>query len=244
MPNALSGRLFLWAARRPPVIAGRLRARGRPPVRRAQGRGAGKGQPHRRHLPARRSDVVLQADGAGVGRRGPGGGGQRFPELGPLHRQGRQADRMEAARRLAARSRTPRRPPGHYATLRIEAKNRPSVDLIVTKFPGDVGGVLANVNRWRKQIGLQPIGDDELDKATRKEKLNGGRRDLREDDRSRGQGRLRGAVHEPARRRRRTRLPSTTPSRTAGRRSPTPADRSRGPPSSRRRTATRRPRSR
>ena len=27
--------------------------------------------------------------------------------------------------------------PGHYATLRIEAKNRPSLDMTVTKFPGD-----------------------------------------------------------------------------------------------------------
>lgn len=32
----------------------------------------------------------------------------------------------------------------------------------VSSFPGDVGGLLANVNRWRGQIGLPPIGPAEL----------------------------------------------------------------------------------
>jgi hypothetical protein len=35
-------------------------------------------------------------------------------------------------------------------------------DFAITSFPGDVGGDLANVNRWRNQIGLAPIGADEL----------------------------------------------------------------------------------
>ncbi len=30
-------------------------------------------------------------------------------------------------------------------------------DVSVTVFPGDVGGDLANVNRWRRQLGLAPI---------------------------------------------------------------------------------------
>jgi hypothetical protein len=32
----------------------------------------------------------------------------------------------------------------------------------VTRFPGDVGGPLANVNRWRGQVGLSPIGEPAL----------------------------------------------------------------------------------
>jgi hypothetical protein len=36
-------------------------------------------------------------------------------------------------------------------------------DLSITAFPGDVGGNLANVNRWRGQLELQPIGEAELD---------------------------------------------------------------------------------
>lgn len=30
-------------------------------------------------------------------------------------------------------------------------------EVSVTVFPGDVGGLLANINRWRSQIGLDPI---------------------------------------------------------------------------------------
>lgn len=45
------------------------------------------------------------------------------------------------------------------------AVNHPegALDVAVTAFPGDVGGPLANVNRWRRQIGLDLIGADELD---------------------------------------------------------------------------------
>ena len=31
-----------------------------------------------------------------------------------------------------------------------------SADLSITKFSGDAGGVLANVNRWRRQLNLEP----------------------------------------------------------------------------------------
>ena len=31
-----------------------------------------------------------------------------------------------------------------------------SADLSITKFPGDAGGIIANVNRWRQQIQLEP----------------------------------------------------------------------------------------
>ncbi|MCA9292912.1 MAG: hypothetical protein KDA20_03770 [Phycisphaerales bacterium] len=33
----------------------------------------------------------------------------------------------------------------------------PSTELAITRFPGDVGGELANVNRWRGQLGMTPI---------------------------------------------------------------------------------------
>lgn len=39
-------------------------------------------------------------------------------------------------------------------------------DLSITAFPGDVGGELANVNRWRGQVQLPPIGQAELAAAT------------------------------------------------------------------------------
>lgn len=39
-------------------------------------------------------------------------------------------------------------------------------DLAITAFPGDVGGDLANLNRWRGQLSLPPVGQAELE-ATR-----------------------------------------------------------------------------
>jgi hypothetical protein len=39
--------------------------------------------------------------------------------------------------------------------------NGATADLAVTAFPGDVGGRMANINRWRSQLGLPP-GDSEM----------------------------------------------------------------------------------
>jgi hypothetical protein len=46
-------------------------------------------------------------------------------------------------------------------------------DLSITAFPGDVGGELANVNRWRGQVQLPPIGDAELPAAVQRIEVNG-----------------------------------------------------------------------
>lgn len=35
-------------------------------------------------------------------------------------------------------------------------------DIQVSAFPGDVGGQLANVNRWRRQVGLGPVAPEAL----------------------------------------------------------------------------------
>ena len=40
--------------------------------------------------------------------------------------------------------------------------------LVVSRFPGDVGGTLANVNRWRMQLQLPPVRAEELDKVVKK----------------------------------------------------------------------------
>jgi hypothetical protein len=49
-----------------------------------------------------------------------------------------------------------------YATIAVTGADGSKGELAVTHFPGDVGGDLANVNRWRGQIGLPPIGDAAL----------------------------------------------------------------------------------
>ncbi|MGA3008020.1 MAG: hypothetical protein ABSE59_09040 [Opitutaceae bacterium] len=47
----------------------------------------------------------------------------------------------------------------------VSGANGTKADMSVTTFPGDVGGDLANVNRWRSQLGLAPVGNDELAQA-------------------------------------------------------------------------------
>ncbi len=47
------------------------------------------------------------------------------------------------------------------------------LDIAVTVFPGDVGGRLANVNRWRGQIGLSPIGSDTLSDTVEQLEIDG-----------------------------------------------------------------------
>jgi hypothetical protein len=48
---------------------------------------------------------------------------------------------------------------GSYA---IVGEGGAEADMSITAFPNDVGGELANVNRWRGQIQLSPIGEGEL----------------------------------------------------------------------------------
>lgn len=46
-------------------------------------------------------------------------------------------------------------------------------DLAITAFPGDVGGELANVNRWRGQLQLSPIAAGELEAGIQRIEHNG-----------------------------------------------------------------------
>ncbi len=46
-------------------------------------------------------------------------------------------------------------------------------DLSITAFPGDVGGDLANLNRWRGQLSLGPVGPAEFEAAVQRLERNG-----------------------------------------------------------------------
>jgi hypothetical protein len=48
-----------------------------------------------------------------------------------------------------------------------------SADVSITAFPGDVGGDLANINRWRGQLQLPPISEGELGPALASIEANG-----------------------------------------------------------------------
>ncbi|MFP4068975.1 MAG: hypothetical protein ACLFVC_02230 [Opitutales bacterium] len=52
------------------------------------------------------------------------------------------------------------------ANFRIEDDNG-RAELTVTVFPGDVGGKLANINRWRGQIGLEPMTLEDMSEKVR-----------------------------------------------------------------------------
>ena len=39
-------------------------------------------------------------------------------------------------------------------------------DLSITAFPGSTGGLLANLNRWRGQLGIAPLAENELESNT------------------------------------------------------------------------------
>lgn len=58
------------------------------------------------------------------------------------------------------------------ATYRVTGANGATAELAVTAFPGDVGGELANINRWRNQLGLAPISAAELTPAVTRLAVN------------------------------------------------------------------------
>lgn len=48
-----------------------------------------------------------------------------------------------------------------------------AAEVTISKFPGDVGGMTANVNRWRGQLGLAPLGDGEMGSAVKSLEVGG-----------------------------------------------------------------------
>ena len=54
-------------------------------------------------------------------------------------------------------------PPTQMLVAKFSAADKDAkADITVSAFPGDVGGLAANVNRWRRQIGLPPLADDAI----------------------------------------------------------------------------------
>jgi hypothetical protein len=51
--------------------------------------------------------------------------------------------------------------PMRLATYQVQGPSGP-VEVAISRFPGDVGGMLANVNRWRGQVGLPPATEADL----------------------------------------------------------------------------------
>jgi hypothetical protein len=52
--------------------------------------------------------------------------------------------------------------PMQTAKFAVPEKNSAKADVTVSIFPNSTGGMLANVNRWRNQIGLPPVTESDL----------------------------------------------------------------------------------
>jgi hypothetical protein len=57
-------------------------------------------------------------------------------------------------------------PPAQMLLAKFSASDQAArAEISVSSFPGDVGGLLANVNRWRRQVGLPAIDETQMAKA-------------------------------------------------------------------------------
>jgi len=59
------------------------------------------------------------------------------------------------------------------ATYLVKGADGQTAEVVVSVFPGDVGGLMANINRWRAQIGMGPIAPDEIAGVTSDMDVNG-----------------------------------------------------------------------
>ena len=53
-----------------------------------------------------------------------------------------------------------------FQTARYEInQNEEQLNCSISQFPGNAGGMLANINRWRSQVKLEPLSETELQSA-------------------------------------------------------------------------------
>lgn len=57
---------------------------------------------------------------------------------------------------------------GQAGGIRFATLTRDNINIAVTRFPGEVGGVLSNINRWRMQVGLPGVSEEDLPKQIEK----------------------------------------------------------------------------
>ena len=47
-------------------------------------------------------------------------------------------------------------------SFKVDGPNGASADVSVIAFPGEAGGLISNLNRWRGQLQLSPLDEDQL----------------------------------------------------------------------------------
>ena len=53
-------------------------------------------------------------------------------------------------------------------SFKVEGPNAVSADVSITAFPGEAGGLSSNLNRWRGQLQLPPLHDEQLLKTAQR----------------------------------------------------------------------------
>ncbi len=63
-------------------------------------------------------------------------------------------------------------------SFKLDGPDATSADVSVTAFPGDAGGLAPNVNRWRTQLQLPPMEEDQLQQTIQRTEVEGVQTDL------------------------------------------------------------------
>ena len=58
-------------------------------------------------------------------------------------------------------------------SFKVNGSDATSADVSVTAFPGDAGGLAPNVNRWRGQLQLPPLEEDQLQQTIQRTEVEG-----------------------------------------------------------------------
>jgi hypothetical protein len=53
-------------------------------------------------------------------------------------------------------------------SFKVDGSNAASADISVIAFPGEAGGLISNINRWRGQLQLAPLEEDRLAQTTQR----------------------------------------------------------------------------
>ena len=57
-------------------------------------------------------------------------------------------------------------------SFKVEGPNADSADVSVIAFPGEAGGLISNINRWRGQLQLSPLSEKQLPEVIQKTEVD------------------------------------------------------------------------
>lgn len=63
--------------------------------------------------------------------------------------------------------------PTRKGSFLVKGEGDDVADLAITAFPGDVGGELANLNRWRNQLQLEPLAASDVERVVTRRQVHG-----------------------------------------------------------------------